>query len=123
MGDTEKEELELGTDLDELRKLTGQSTLEFEEGGKLWRFAYREVGWIEHFDCIERAWAATEQGPVFQAAKYYEDMLMLALVSGPGGASISRPFLRELRSGVISKLTTVVPSPLLDRELEKTKKG
>ena len=81
---------------------------------------------------MERAWETVEEidentGEVslerrFNAHRYYETALMLALEEGPGGKKPTLVELRQLGSDVIRSLVAAVPSPNLASQVEKAKK-
>lgn len=124
--------LEQGKDISELFKPVGTQTLEFEARGRLWRWRYRALSWPEHFDLVERAWETVEEdddstgevflGRRFNAHRYYETALMLALEEGPGGRKPTLVELRQLGSDVIRSLIAAVPNPNLAAQVEKAKK-
>lgn len=128
----EVEVIEDGSDISTLFKSTKIEKFNFVQGGKRWHWTYRHMSWAEHFKCVEdgyvvKTWTDEVTGfpredTVFEAAKYYEDALMLALQTGPGGCGITRPILRQLDSKVIQRLIEIVPSPKMGEDLAEAKK-
>jgi hypothetical protein len=116
------EEKVIGDDLTELFKDTSTKTLEFDHNDKTWRFTYRSITWQEHFQAIEEAWEVHGDSRRFNAAVYYEKMLLKALIKGPGNTNITPSYLRQFTSKIIGKLVTIVPSPIINDELQEAKK-
>ena len=130
--ETPLEDLEEGTDFTELFKATGTNELSFRHNGKRWRFTYKNMTWQEHFDLVQQYWVtktvidadtgkAVEE-PFFDAARYYEDAFMVAIIDGPGRQAITRQMLRQLDSEIIQKLVNCVPGPSLTSSLVEIKK-
>ncbi len=116
-----------GTSINDLFKDNTIKSFTLRHGGKDWTFQYREVSWQDHFQAVEVGWEPRiqEDGSselIFNAAKYYENLFMLSIVSGPGGQPVTRMELRQLHPDVIGQLTQIVPSPKLTREVGESKK-
>lgn len=116
-----------GLDLKELQRDTSLQPLVFEHKGKAWEFMYTSVSWDEHWQAVERSWLPVvgddgEQTVEFDLKGYYYNLLPKHIVSIPGGGACTIEFLESLDSAVVAKLATVVPSPLLEREMELVKK-
>ena len=125
--DTKKQELPSGTDLSLLQVETGVKTVRFDYGEYSWEFQYREVTWAQQWDAIETSWESVEREdktfePEFNVPAYYQKLLMQALVEVPGGGEPTLEFLISLGPVVFSKLSTIVPSPILNLEVERVKK-
>ena len=125
------EQLVKGEDISELFKKSGETSFSFEFAGKEWGFTYKELSWQEHFQAIEDAWdlktvmgdnGEDESERSFNAARYYEDVLLRTVVKCPGGVSLTGSYLRQLDSKVIAKMLPMVPSPLLGEGLAGSKK-
>lgn len=119
--------VEQGKDIAELFSGTEVKDFTLTHGGKEWTFKYRPISWQDHFQAVEVGWETTldPQGKsemFFNAAKYYENLFVLAIVAGPSGQAPSRMELRALHPDVIGQLTSIVPSPKLTRELAESKK-
>ena len=120
-------------DITALFKSTSVEKFSFVVKGKRYKWTYRHITWQEHFKCVEdgyvvKTWQDEVTGfpkeeTVFEAARYYEDVFMLALQTGPGGCLITRQILRQLDSPVIQRLTTIVPSPKMGEDLAEAKKA
>ncbi len=126
------EDLEEGTDFTELFKETGNNELSFRHKGKRWAFTFKNMTWQEHFELMQKHWTTRTvvdlesdkvvEEPYFDAARYYEDCFMLAIIQGPGKQGVTRQMLRQLDSPIIQKLVNCVPEPSLTSSLVEIKK-
>ncbi len=113
-----------GVDLALLTQVPGSRKLKFEYAEFTWEFEYHPITWQEHWEGIEKAWIVNEAGDdtEFDTKGYYLAMLLTAQMAVPGGDPLTEKFLIELDPPVFAKLTGVIPSPNLDREVERVKK-
>ncbi len=112
-----------GTDLSEFNRDVTLKSLIFEYNGKAWEFWYTSVPWEIHWKAVEDAWELDDEGEIeFNTKTYYNKMLVQHIKMIPGGGALTIEHLDVWDSDIISKLSTVVPSPMLDREVGKVKK-
>ena len=112
-----------GVDLEKLRRDPAERAHQFVYEGERWTFSYRPVTWEQHWNAIEAAWEPSEDGPKFNAPLYYRTLLMISITKIPGGGSLTEELLVEWDSPVLAKLSTIIPSPVLDLAAEEVKKG
>jgi hypothetical protein len=114
--------VERGADIKDLTRSGDQKTFTFEHKEKQWEVHYRDVPWDVRFNAIERAWKPTLEGDTeFDVSQYYTDMLKAALVD-INGQPVAPSTLRMFDHDVISRLVTLVPSPLLTTAVADLKK-
>ncbi len=113
-----------GVDLALLQQVPGVRKLKFEYADFTWEFEYHPITWKEHWEGIEKAWLINEAGDdtEFDTKAYFLDMLLVAQITVPGSEPLTEAFLIDLDPPVFAKLTGIVPSPNLDREVERVKK-
>ena len=112
-----------GVDLEKLRRDLTERVHQFVYEGERWTFSYRPVTWEQHWNAIEGAWEPDEDGPKFNAPLYYRTLLLMSVTKIPGGGPLTEELLREWDTAVIAKLSTIIPSPVLDLAAEEVKKG
>ena len=111
-----------GINLAYLQRSQEVADLTFEHEGQAWTFQYTTVSWAEHWKAVEAAWEPGGDGLEFNVEGYYHSLLPQIIVGIPGGGPLTKEFLDGLDTAVVAKLATVVPSPVLDREVEEVKK-
>ncbi len=114
-----------GVDLTLLQSKAGTRKLRFEYADFTWIFEYQPITWEQHWEHIEGSWILNEAGDdtEFDTKGYFLSMLLQAKISVPDAEEpLTREFLIELDPPVFAKLTGIVPSPNLDREIERVKK-
>ena len=120
--------LEEGTDPGELKRVGGAQQMSFTHAGKRWTVSYEPVTWEQQWDAIEAAWsvgtdaAGKELPPRFDAKRYYRQLLSQAIKRLGSRKGMADSLLRELDPGVFAKLTTIVPSPVLNLAADSVKK-
>ena len=120
----EEKTLPEGTDLSEFNVDLNLKLLTFEYNDKAWEFWYTSVLWDVHWKVVEDCWEFNEETeePEFNTKLYYNKMLHLHIKSIPGGGALMPGMLDGWSSEIIGKLSTIIPSPVLDREVGKVKK-
>ncbi len=113
-----------GVDLELLQSRPGTRKLKFEYADFTWMFEYQPITWEQHWEGIEQAWVVNAAGDdtQFDTKMYFLNMLLVARIAVPEAEPLTREFLIELDPSVFAKLTGIVPSPNLDREVERVKK-
>ncbi len=112
----------VGTDLEMLQTVQGNRKFEFEYEGFSWVFGYQPITWEQHWEAIEDAWVLTSDGDAeFNTRGYYVTLLIDSKVS-LGETILTEEAIRILEPVVFAKLSGIIPSPNLDREVNKIKK-
>ena len=96
-------------------------TLEFVFKGKKWSFHYREMTWGEKNDCIDAAQIWTNGEFKFSISKYYVMALQKMLTRSPI-RPITETTLARLSRDIGEALTSIVPNPMEEGEVEAVKK-
>ena len=117
----QEEEIQEGTDPSILFADSNEHTLEFVCKGKKWSFHYREMTWGEKNDCIDAAQIWTNGEFKFSISKYYVMALQKMLTRSPI-RPITETTLARLSRDIGEALTSIVPNPMEEGEVEAVKK-
>ena len=117
----QEEEIQEGTDPSILFADSNEHTLEFVFKGKKWSFHYREMTWGEKNDCIDAAQIWTNGEFKFSISKYYVMALQKMLTRSPI-RPITETTLARLSRDIGEALTSIVPNPMEEGEVEAVKK-
>ena len=117
-----EEELEEGTDPSMLYADSTEHILEVHAMGKKWTFHYRDLTWGEKNECIDAAQRWNEQEFKFSISAYYALALQKMLTRSPI-RPISETTLQKLHRNVGDALTSIVPVPVEQNEVEAIKKA
>ena len=117
----QEEEIQEGTDPSILFADSNEHTLEFVFKGKKWSFHYRDMTWGEKNDCIYAAQIWTNGEFKFSISKYYVMALQKMLTRSPI-RPITETTLARLSRDIGEALTSIVPNPMEEGEVEAVKK-
>ena len=115
------EELEEGVDPSMLYADTREHQLEVRAMGKKWTFYYRDMTWGEKNECIDAAQVWESGEFKFSISAYYALALQKMLTRSPI-RPISETTLKKLHRSVGDALTSIVPTPVEQDEVEAIKK-
>ena len=117
-----EEELEEGTDPSVLYADTREHQLEVRARGKKWTFYYRDLTWGEKNECIDAAQIWNDGEFKFSISAYYALALQKMLTRSPI-RPISETTLQKLHRSIGDALTSIVPTPVEQDEVEAIKKA
>ena len=117
----QEEEIQEGTDPSILFADSNEHTLEFVYKDKKWSYHSRDMTWGEKNDCIDAAQIWTNGEFKFSISKYYVMALQKMLTRSPI-RPITETTLARLNRDIGETLTSIVPNPMEEGEVEAVKK-